>query len=94
MRDLAKDLEGIQAKPTEWRELPTSIILEYIKRAIDAENLLASHAPEGHNVTNMQYQELRAENAELKRKLFDAETRYQATAEMVEILCDLEGGGR
>ena len=34
------------------------------------------------------------ENAELKRKLFDAEARYQATAEMVEILCDLEGGGR
>ena len=40
-RDLKKDMEGILAQQSEWRTLPTYIIIEYIQRAIEAENLLA-----------------------------------------------------
>ena len=43
MRDLKADLIQIQATPTEWRELPQSIIIEYLERAIKAESQLAEH---------------------------------------------------
>ena len=93
MRDLAKDLEGIQANPpasyaSGW---PMEIVMEYLQRAIDAE---ANNYRADFEHYYELYEELRAENTELKRQLFNAETRYQATAEMVEILCDMEGGGR
>lgn len=53
-----KNAEFIAAARTGWPET--------IERAIEAEELLASHAPEGHNVTNQQYQKLREENAQLR----------------------------
>ena len=44
-------------------EKEVSILKSEVERL---KELLESHAPEGHNVTNLQYQELRAENERLK----------------------------
>jgi len=39
-RDLRADLEGLQKNQSEWSELPKKIIVEYIERAIKAEEEL------------------------------------------------------
>lgn len=40
-----------------------------MQRAIEAERKLADHGPEGHNVTNLQYQKLREQNKQLRDAL-------------------------
>src|SRR5665647_1559087 len=71
VRDLKADLDKFNS--LMFREhaalLAIDILPEAIERAITAEELLASHSPEGHNVTNQQYIELRGKNEQLSGQL-------------------------
>ena len=40
MRDLQADLKGLTANPAVWAELPRSIIVKYVERAIFAEDCM------------------------------------------------------
>jgi hypothetical protein len=77
MRDLKSDLEfwqackGLQAETayvTPFICVVNSIVTEAIERAIASEEILASHAPAGHNVTNQQYQETRDKAAAFREE--------------------------
>jgi hypothetical protein len=65
---------------------------EAINRAIEAEKLLASHAPDGYNVSNLQYEKLREEN-DLQRQSIQDLSLQVATYQRVlnDIYPDIAG---
>lgn len=110
----AKDAEGDICilgyyKATCWVEdlvpfweIARDIVEEAITRAIEAEYKLASHAPDGHNITNGQFVEMRqramkaeAQVAALHKILISrinsSEDPDAALKEILQALAELEG---